>query len=114
VIESLIQTIYPGITYHIPPTDQYFAEHTILASCNDNVDSINTDILRQFPEETQTFLSADSIKNNNEEGGQDVLMYSVEYLNAINYSSLPLHKLELIKRLFNYDSQKFESRRRSL
>jgi len=25
--------IYPGITYHVPPTDQYFAECTILASC---------------------------------------------------------------------------------
>jgi ATP-dependent DNA helicase PIF1 len=99
-IESLIQTIYPGITYHVPPTDQYFAERTLLASCNDDVDSINKDILRQFPGEVQTFLSADSIKNNNGEGGQEVLMYPVQYLNTINCSGLikiPLHKLELKK-----------------
>ena len=96
-IESLIKTIYPGITYHIPPTNQYFAEHTILASRNDDVDSINKDILRQFPGEVQTFLSADTIKNNNGEGGQEVLMYPVEYLNTINCSSLLLHKLELKK-----------------
>jgi hypothetical protein len=96
-IESLIETIYPGITYHIPPTDQYFAECTILASRNDDVDCINTDILKQFPGEIQTFLSADTIKNNNGEGGQDVLMYPVEYLNSINCSGLPLHKLELKK-----------------
>lgn len=70
-IESLIETIYPGITYHIPPMDQYFAERTILASRNDDVDSINKDILRQFPGEFQTFLSADGIKNNNGEGGQE-------------------------------------------
>ncbi len=64
---------------------------------NDNIDSINTDILRQFPGEILTFLSADTIKNNNGEGGQDVLMYPVEYLNLINCSGLPLHKLELKK-----------------
>ena len=96
-IESLIETIYPGITYHIPPTDQYFAECTILASRNDDVDSINKDILRQFPGEFQTFFSADSIKNNNGKGGQEVLMYPVEYLNSINCSGLPLHKIELKK-----------------
>jgi hypothetical protein len=77
-IKSLIETIYPGITYHIPPTDQYFAERTILASRNDDVDAIKTEILRQFPGEMQTFLSADTIKNNNGEDGQDVLMYPVE------------------------------------
>jgi ATP-dependent DNA helicase PIF1 len=93
--ESLIQTIYPGITYPVPPTDQYFVECTILASCNDDVDVINRDILRQFPGDTQTFLSADSIKNNNGDGGQEVLMYPVEYLNSINCSGLPLHKLDL-------------------
>jgi hypothetical protein len=96
-IESLIDTIYPGITFHIPPTDQYFAERTILASRNDDVDSINANILGQFTGEIQTFLSADSIKNNNGEGGQGVLMYPVEYLNSINCSGLPLHKLELKK-----------------
>ncbi len=76
--------------------DQYFAERIILASRNDNVDSINKNILRQFPGEFQTFLSADSIKNNGE-GGQEVLKYPVEYLNSINCSRLPLHKLELKK-----------------
>ena len=87
-IESLIETVYPGITYHIPPTNQYFAEHTILASRNDDIDSINKDILRQFPGEVETFLSADTIKNNNGEGGQEVLMYPMKYLNTINCSGL--------------------------
>jgi len=64
---------------------------------SDDVDSINKDILRQFLGEVQTFLSADTIKNNNGEGGQEVLMYPVKYLNVINCSSLPLHKLELKK-----------------
>ena len=96
-IESLIQSIYPGITYHVPPTDQYFAERTILASRNDDVDAINANILRQFPGEVQTFHSSDSIKNNNGEGGRAVLMYPVEYLNTINCSGLPLHKLDVKK-----------------
>ena len=96
-IESLIETIYPGIAYHIPPTDHYFAKCTILASHNDDVDSINTDILRQFPGEIQTFLSADSIKNNNGEGGKDALTVYCFDLNSINCSSLSLHKLEVKK-----------------
>ncbi len=95
--KPLIETIYPGITYHTPPTNQYFAERTILASHNDDVDAINTEILRQFPGKIQTFLSADTIKNNNGEGGQNVLVYSVEYLNSINCSGLPFHKLALKK-----------------
>jgi len=49
------------------------------ANCNDDVDSINKDILRQFPGEVQTFLGADSIKNNNGEGGQDVLDHMFRY-----------------------------------
>ena len=89
--------IYPGIAYPNPPNNQYFAEHTILASHNNDVDSINVDIFRQFLGEVQTFLCADSIKNNNGEEGQEVLMYPVKYLNTINCFGLPFHKLELKK-----------------
>ncbi len=77
--------------------DHFHCRENILASRNDDIDSINMDILRQFPGEILTFLSADTIKNNNGEVGQDVLMYPVEYLNSINCSGLPLHKLELKK-----------------
>ena len=62
-IASLVQTICPGINQLPLPPDQYFAEHTILTSRNDDdVDDINSEILKQFPGEEREFLSADSVK----------------------------------------------------
>ena len=58
------------------------------------MDDINSEILRQFPEEERVFLSADSVKDNGENGNDD-LLYPVEYLNSINCSELPLAKLKL-------------------
>ena len=93
-IASLIQTIYPGINQLPLPPPQYFAERTILTSRNDDVDNINEEILKSFPGEEREFLSADSVKNNGENGNDD-LLYPVEYLNSINCSGLPLSKLKL-------------------
>ena len=92
-IESLIQSIYPGIN-QLPLPDQYFAERTILTSRNDDVDDINDELLKQFPGEEREYMSADSLKNNDNNPEGD-LMYSVEYLNSINCSGLPLAKLKL-------------------
>ena len=58
------------------------------------MDGINSEILRQFPGEEMEFLSADSVKNNGE-NGKDDLLSPVEYLNSINCSGLPLAKLKL-------------------
>ena len=93
-IESLIQTIYPGINHLLLPPDAYFAERTILTSRNDDVDDINEEMLRQFPGEEREFLSADSVKGN-ENNGDGELLYPVEYLNSINCSGLPLSRLKL-------------------
>ncbi|KAH9982997.1 hypothetical protein BJV77DRAFT_954750, partial [Russula vinacea] len=47
-VASLINTIYPGI--HTPNhPDQYFSERTILSSTNNEVDTLNTAVLQQFP-----------------------------------------------------------------
>ena len=93
-IASLLQTIYPRINQLPLPPDQYFAEHTILTSRNDDVDDINSEILKQFPGEERMFLSADSVRNNRENGNDD-LLYPVGYLNSINCSGLPLANLRL-------------------
>jgi ATP-dependent DNA helicase PIF1 len=93
-VPSLISAIYPGINQLPHPPDHYFSERTILTSRNDDVDDINEEMLSAFPGEMKEFLSADSVKANNEDG-QGELMYPVEYLNSINCSGLPLHKLQL-------------------
>jgi ATP-dependent exoDNAse (exonuclease V) alpha subunit len=58
------------------------------------VDDINEKMLSDFPGETKEFLSADSVKENND-NGEGQLLYPVEYLNSITCSGLPLHKLQL-------------------
>ena len=93
-ITSLIETIYPGINQLPLPPDHYFAQRTILTSRNDDVDNINQALLDQFPGEEREFLSADSIKNNGD-NGEGELLYPVEYLNSITCSGLPLSKLKL-------------------
>jgi ATP-dependent exoDNAse (exonuclease V) alpha subunit len=94
-IASLIDTIYPGI-YAPNHPDQYFSEHTILSSKNDDIDGLNTAVLEQFPGEMQTFHSADYIPSSELNGPNDPLLnYPVEYLNSVNCFGFPLAKLEL-------------------
>ena len=93
-VDSLIATVYSGINGFPHPPDHYFAERTILTSRNDDVDDINEKMLSEFPGQEKEFLSADSVKGSNE-NGEGKLLYPVEYLNSINCSGLPLHKLQL-------------------
>ena len=93
-VDSLIDSIYPGITTPHPP--QYFADRTILSSLNSDVDSLNKKALENFPGPVQVFHGADSIPTSEQSGGEDpMLNYPVEYLNEINCSGLPLAKLEV-------------------
>jgi hypothetical protein len=94
-VQSLIDTIYPGIDLLPHPEDHYFSERTILSSRNDDVDDLNHAILNRFPGEVKVFQSADSIEDNEGHGEDGILMYPVEYLNSINCSGLPLAKLAL-------------------
>jgi hypothetical protein len=91
-VESLIETIYPGIAGPARPNDEYFAERSILSARNDDVDELNKRILDAFPGRERVYHSADSIRENREDAE---LMYPVEYLNSINVSGLPLAKLSL-------------------
>jgi ATP-dependent exoDNAse (exonuclease V) alpha subunit len=90
-VDSLIDSIYPGIYDQAQHSDQYFSERVILASKNDDVDDLNHHILHRFPGQEHIFHSADSIANN--ENGE--LLYPPEYLNSINCSGLPLAHLAL-------------------
>jgi ATP-dependent DNA helicase PIF1 len=93
-VESLIDTIYPGISLLPHPPDHYFVERAILSAHNDDVDDLNHRILCDFPGEERVYLGADLIKENTADP-ETVLMYPTEYLNMITASGLPLHKLAL-------------------
>jgi ATP-dependent DNA helicase PIF1 len=93
-VESLIDSVYPGISHLPHPPDHHFTQHCILSACNDDVDHLNEKILNDFPGEERVYLSADSIKENTSDP-EAVLMYPTEYLHMITVFGLPLHKLTL-------------------
>ena len=93
-VQSLIDTIYPGVGTN-PQPDQYYADRTILCSRNDDVHELNKKILDSFPGDEKVYLSADSIPITERNGEQGDLMYPVEYLNSIQCSGIPLHKVTL-------------------
>jgi hypothetical protein len=61
-VESLIESIYPGICQLPHPPDHYFTEHYIPPACNQDVDELNDKILQEFPGQERVYHSADSIK----------------------------------------------------
>jgi hypothetical protein len=97
-VDSLINTIYPGISTPLSNSGQYFSEHTILFTLNAEVDDLNAKVLKKISRETQVFYSADSIPTSEQSGEEDMMLnYPVEYLNSINCSGLSLFKLKLKK-----------------
>ena len=92
-VKSLIDSIYPDIAEGAKP-DDYFKNCTLLSCKNDDVDDLNADILAKFPGEEKVLLSADSIMTERNEV-VDYQAYSIEYLNSLNVSGLPLARLAL-------------------
>lgn len=93
--EHLINAVYPGINVldTSDNNDEYFLDRTILTGRNSDMDEMNKEILDRVPGDSRIYLSADTVKT---EGGADGnFQYPVEYLNSINVSGMPLHKLEL-------------------
>jgi ATP-dependent DNA helicase PIF1 len=58
-VESLIDSVYPGISHLPHPPDHYFTERCILSARNDDVDHLNEKILNDLPGEERVYLSAD-------------------------------------------------------
>ena len=86
--------MYEDAKQQPPPPDNYFFERTILSARNDDVDDINSRVLKDFPGEEKVYHSADSIERDHDTEDSE-MMYPVEYLNSINASGLPLHRLAL-------------------
>ena len=84
---GLINRIYPGIGNSRAQNDQYFLDHIILCSRNDQVHDINEAILQQFNPNAEVHIlrSVDSIS----EEDRIHHAYSAEFLEQLNASGLP-------------------------
>jgi len=89
---SLANAIYPTLANpNAPlPTAQHLAERAILSARNDSVDNLNEQLLDIMRGEVVTLYSADKVVDDT-----DAEIYATEYLNTVNISNLPLHRLKL-------------------
>ena len=92
-INSLIDQIYPGIQ-QLNNDDQYFLDRCILACTNDAVMHLNSQMLGLYPGATHQLLAADSVQFD-DPAMNEHQPYSVEFLNSLVSSSLPLAHLHL-------------------
>lgn len=88
--DELIANVYPKVAQISEKTDDWLRERTILAPKNDFVTSINNKILSMFQAHQQTYLSIDNLTD--QDNAIDIL---IEFLNSLNPSGLPSHKLDL-------------------
>ena len=88
-MDELINKVFSNVENSY--TDKYFvARCTILTPKNENVDKINEVIMTKFPGEGKTYLSADTV---GEEDSYNI--YPIEFLNSITLSGMPPHAMTL-------------------
>jgi ATP-dependent DNA helicase PIF1 len=88
-LNSLINHVYPNINQHISD-HEWLQKRAILAPINVKVDEINSSIQEMMPVAARSFYSIDKIMDE-----EEATSYPVEFLNSLNTSGLPQHKLTL-------------------
>ncbi|KAF7807329.1 helicase-like protein [Senna tora] len=92
-IQSIVESTYPFFADNYRNYD-FIRERAILAPMLDDVSSINDYMLSLLPGEEITYLSSDSISNQDPDS-ELANMYTTEFLNIISGSGLPYHQLRL-------------------
>ena len=87
--DELIDKVFPHLENGY--MDKYFISHqAILTPLNDNVDKLNVVIMVKFPGEGKTYLSADSVAD------EDMAnTYLTDFLNSVTLSGMPPHAMTL-------------------
>jgi hypothetical protein len=87
--QAMVVAIYPRL-HEGQATNEYLHERAILAPRNKEVSLINTMVLSYLPSAQVNFLSADSV-----EDPEVANTYPFEFLNTLEVSGMPSHKLLL-------------------
>ena len=88
--ESLIKEIFGERLF--PQDVTNFSRRAILCPKNINVDKINEEVLDILEGQAVTYLSTDSIEDEDSEDRQN---YPIEFLNSLTPSGMPVHKMIL-------------------
>ena len=88
-MDELIDKVFPDIENGYP--DKYLAaRRAILTPWNESVDKINENIMMKFPGQGKTYLSADSVAENDLHAA-----YPTDFLNSVTLSGMPPHSMTL-------------------
>ena len=93
-IQSLITKTYPNLHANLG-NGHYLVQRAILCPTNEGVNEINNEIMAMVADplrESREYLSADSILESDDTAQN---LYPVEFLNSLNTSSLPPHRMTL-------------------
>ncbi|XP_066162009.1 uncharacterized protein [Oryza sativa Japonica Group] len=74
---------------------EYLASRAIVCPTNTTVDEINDYIIGLVPGDSRVYLSCDTISKSSEQIPDFDLLYPLEFLNSINATNFPTHKLVL-------------------
>ncbi|KAF7827231.1 uncharacterized protein G2W53_018395 [Senna tora] len=93
-IAAIISSTYPSLQENYINAE-YLKDMAILAPTLEIVEEVNQHILSQLPGEERIYLSSDSISNSCQDSQSLDDLYTPDFLNTINCSGLPPHKLTL-------------------
>ena len=87
--EDLIKKVYPKINQNIS-NGNWLCERAILAPKNNSVTQINKEILNKISGDSTTYMPVDTVMLE-----EQCTTYPIEFLNSIDLSGVPSHKIEL-------------------
>ncbi|XP_076948844.1 ATP-dependent DNA helicase PIF1-like [Bidens hawaiensis] len=87
-IRDLINTIFPALDNNVQ-SQEYVSSRAILTTRNDSVDEVNDYMIDIFNGEERVYYSFDTTEDDHRN------LYPTEFLNSINVSGLPPHKLRI-------------------
>jgi len=87
-IDELISVIYPNINDNITKNNQWWCDRAILTCKNEVVNYINNYMIQKIDSFSMTYLSIDNTCD-----PDNTINYPIEFLNSLEPSGLPSHKI---------------------
>ncbi|XP_071740008.1 uncharacterized protein [Rutidosis leptorrhynchoides] len=93
-IDTIVDTIFPDFIANHQDED-YLRERAILTTRNDDADQINKRMFKKLQSQSITYQSSDEICKGSIDALEQHQAYPVEFLNKLNFTGIPPHKLKL-------------------
>ena len=93
-LKEVVDAAYGEVNKHTNSQTSY-TDKAILTPCNETVEEINAYTISQTDGVSRDYFSSNSFEISDTKSDQNDTLYAVEYLNSLEFSGLPSHKLTL-------------------